>query len=133
MSGDFSVTNGDMRLRVHGLTKTIRALEAAGTASSEMRDLMHDIGMIVVRDARNRVPAESGALRKSIRAGRGKTKAVVRAGNKRTPYGPIIHYGARDRGITGVPYVVAALQAQRSTIFSRLDDGISDLLNRAGL
>lgn len=133
MSGDFSVTNGDIRLRVKGLTRTVRALEAAGTASGEMRDLMHEIGMIVVRDARSRVPTDSGALRKTIRAGRGKTKAVVRAGTPRTLYAPVIHYGNRAQSIDSQPFVVDALRAQRSAIFARLDDGIAQLLTTAGL
>lgn len=133
MSEDFSATNGMIQLQVRGLRKTVRALEAAGTASTEMSSLMHELGMIVVHEARNRVPADSGDLRKTIRAGRGKTKAVVRAGTPRTPYGPVIHYGSYTRNIAPQPFVVEALAAKRSQVFGRLDQGIADLLDKAGL
>lgn len=94
---------------------------------------MHQLGMIVVEDARGRVPVEAGALRRSIRAGRGKTKAVVRAGTKAIPYAGVIHYGWYDHGIEGVPFLRDALRAQRSTVFNQLDQGIGDLLKKAGL
>lgn len=132
-SGDFDVNAGGLRIRVEGLNKTIRALEAAGTASTEMRDLMHKLGMIVVSDARGRVPVEDGTLRRSIRAGRGKTKAVVRAGSRSIPYGGVIHYGWAAHGITGRPFLKDALNARRSAVFNELDKGIGDLLAKAGL
>lgn len=130
---DFTLNSGGLRIRVEGLTKTVRALEKAGTDAGEMRDLMHAIGMTVVQDARSRVPAESGALKRTIRAGRGKTKAVVRAGTKAVPYGGVIHYGWRQHGIQEQPFLKNALIAQRGTVLNQLDDGISALLKNAGL
>lgn len=130
---DFDINTGGIRLRVEGLTKTVRALEAAGTASEEMRDLMHKLGMIVVSEARGRVPAESGSLRASIRAGRGKTKAVVRAGSRAVPYAGVIHHGWYAHGIEAAPFLKDALIAKRSSVFNELDQGIGDLLTKAGL
>lgn len=133
MSGDFEFTSGDIRFRVEGLSKTLRALEAAGSASEEMRNLMHTIGMIVVDAGRPNAPVLSGALASTARAGRGKTKAVVRAGGARTPYAGVIHYGWPKRGIRPQPFLVDALQATRGAIFAELDEGIADLLKQSAL
>lgn len=133
MPGDFDMANGDVRIRVEGLNKTIRALESSGIAAGEMRDLMHSIGLIVVRDAKSRVPQDSGKLARTIRAGRGKTKAVVRAGTNAVTYAKTIHYGSHNRNIAKHPFLKDALHAQRGTIFNTLDKGIADLLTKAGL
>lgn len=134
MGGDFEVTNGDITLRVEGLSKTLRALSAAGAASEEMRALMHSLGMVVVNAATPKAPVKSGLLASTARAGKGKTKAVVRAGGARTPYAGRVHYGdPHAGGIAPHPFLVDALQATRGTIFRELDQGIADLLKKANL
>nr|BFF13501.1 hypothetical protein GCM10025699_48040 [Microbacterium flavescens] len=65
-------------VKVEGLNKTIRALRQSGADMQDMKDLMHEIGTLIVNAAQP--PVKSGALAGSIRAGRGATKAVVRAG-----------------------------------------------------
>lgn len=129
---DIDYSTGDVRIRVEGLAKTLKALSAAGTASEEMRDLMHSIGNIVVSAAHPPV-GPTGRLAGSVRAGRGKTKAVVRAGGARVPYAGVIHYGWPARGISPQPFLVSALYATRSSVFGALDAGISDLLKQAQL
>ena len=131
MGGDFEVTNGDITLRVEGLSKTLRALSAAGAASEEMRDLMHSLGMVVVNAAVPKAPVKSGRLADSVRAGKGKTKAVVRAGGARVPYAGRVHYGdPHAGGIAPHEFLVDALRATRNSIFSELDQGIADLLRK---
>jgi len=127
-AGDLDVTSGPVRLRVEGLGKTLRALSAAGADAEDMRDLMHKLGLVVVEAARPRTPARSGALEGTIRAGRGKTKAVVRAGTARVPYAGVIHYGWPAHNIAPHPYLTDALDASRGEVLSDLDDGITQLL-----
>lgn len=126
MSDAFEVTSGPGRVRIEGLRKAIRSLEAAGADAQDMRDLMHAIGGIVVESASP--PEVSGALAGTIRAGRGKTKAVVRAGGARAPYAGVVHYGWPARGIAPQPFLTDALQRKRGEIFRTLDRGIADLL-----
>lgn len=125
---DLSYESGGVRVRVDGLRATIRRLNKAGTDAAEMRDLMHALGSIVV-DAAD-APNESGTLAGTVRAGRGKTKAVVRAGGARAPYAGVIHYGWPERGIQPRPFLTDALKAQHAAIFDALERGISDLLAR---
>ncbi|SNS41628.1 Bacteriophage HK97-gp10, putative tail-component [Micrococcales bacterium KH10] len=125
MATDFDVAAGDVRLRVTGLRKTLRALEAAGADAEDLKGLMHRIGMTVVADAKGRVPVKTGRLRDSIRAGRGKTKSVVYAGGRRALYAPYVHYGIDQ---PKVPYLADAIAAKRATILQQLDDGIAALL-----
>ncbi|MFJ2544394.1 hypothetical protein [Microbacterium sp. NPDC087589] len=114
------------RIRVEGLRKTIRALDQAGVDVQDMRDLMHSIGMLVVTAATP--PRASGALAGTLRAGRGKTKAVVRAGGARAPYAGVIHYGWPARGIAARPFLTDALSRKRSDVFRALDQGVSQIL-----
>ncbi|MST49496.1 hypothetical protein [Mobiluncus porci] len=91
-----------------------------------MPNLMHDIGMIAVNAARP--PVKTGRLEASMRAGRGKTKAVVRAGRAKVPYAPMIHYGWPKRGIKARPYLTEAIRAQEPAIIARLEQGIHEIV-----
>lgn len=131
MSDSFEITNGPGRIRVEGLRTAQRQLAAAGASADDLKDLMQSIGSIVVGAANP--PSRSGQLASTIRAGRGKTKAVVRAGGAKAPYAGVIHYGWPARGIPARPFLTDALQANRSRIFEQLDRGIADLLKQHDL
>lgn len=131
MADDFEITNGDVRLRVSGLRTAVRNLERAGADTQDMRQLIYTVGMVVVRAAS--APVRSGKLEGTIRAGRGKTKAVVRAGGARAPYAGVIHYGWPARGISPQPFLVDALQAQRNNVLQTLDTGIEEILRKNNL
>jgi hypothetical protein len=122
---------GDGRVRVKGLSKTVRQLSKAGADADDLKDLMHSIGMLVVDAARP--PEVTGALAGTIRAGRGKTKAVVRAGGPKAPYAGVIEYGDRARGKPQESYLNSALNAERQPIFHTLEEGIQALLKKNDL
>lgn len=128
---DFEIASGGGRVRVEGLSKTVRALGAAGADAAELKDLMFEIGSLVV--AASDAPELSGSLDATVRAGRGKTKAVVRAGGARAPYAGVIHYGWPERGIEPRPFLLDAMQEQRPEILSTLDEGLDELLRRHNL
>lgn len=128
---DFEVTAGDARVRVEGLGRTLRAMAKAGADATEMRDLMHTLGLLVVTAANP--PRETGNLAGTLRAGRGKTKAVVRAGGARAPYAGPVHYGWPARNIPANPFLTDALQRTRPQLLATLDKGLTDLLRRADL
>ena len=129
LDGEFG--SGAGRVRIEGLAKTVRALEKAGADSQDMKDLMHALGMFVVNAAD--APVLSGTLQGTIRAGRGKTKAVVRAGGARAPYAGVIHYGWPARNIQPTNFLSEALQRERGDILSALDDGLADILRKNDL
>lgn len=126
MADSFEVANGDGTLRVVGMRKTLGALEKAGADAGDMRELMQAIGNIVARAAD--APSRTGRLADTIRAGRGKTKAVVRAGGAKAPYAGVTHYGSPHTGQAAQPFLTDALRAKRSEVFRTLDGGIAEIL-----
>lgn len=129
LDGEFG--SGSGRVRVGGLAKTVRALERAGADAQDMKALMHKLGMLVVNAAQP--PSASGRLAATVRAGRGKTKAVVRAGGARAPYAGVIHYGWPARNIAPQPFLTNALQGKRGDVLQALDNGLGDILRKADL
>lgn len=131
MSDAFEIPGKPVSFRVEGLRKTIRDLERAGAQTQDMRELMHSLGSIVVRAAD--APVLTGRLASTIRAGKGKTKAVVRAGGARARYAGVRHYGWPARNIEPARFLVEALQETREQVFDELDQGIAAILQRNGL
>lgn len=140
---DLNLAMDGMRVQVRGLDDTLKAIRRAGEGSEDMRELMHSIGSVVAGTARTLAPVgASGRLSGSIRAGRGKTKAVVRAGGARAPYSGVRHYGAPlgatdvlGRVINADPslFLVQAIDQNRTRVASMVEQGISDLLRKHAL
>lgn len=131
MSDTFEIANGPVRIRVTGLRNTIRDLERAGADTQDMKELIHGLGMIIVKAANP--PQITGKLRDTIRAGKGKTKAVVRAGGARAPYAGVIHYGWPARNISPAPFLLNALREERSDVLKALEDGLADIMKKRNL
>lgn len=120
-----------LRVEVKGLTETLKALNMAGADAQDMRDLMHSTGNIIAKAAIPLAPVKSGSLASSIRAGRGKTKAVIRAGtNVRTPYAGVVHYGNPHRGSRSSMFLVRAFEAKRGEALTHIEQGLKDLLRK---
>lgn len=130
---DVSAEFRGVTLKTEGLARASRALAKAGDYAEDQRDLMHSIGQLVVNEAKTLAPVRSGAMRDAIRAGRGKTKAVIRAGFRRVPYAPVIHYGWADHNIEPQPYMLQALANKRDEAFRMYENGMQQLLFKAGL
>lgn len=118
-------------LRVTGLGDVVRALKKAGVDATDLRDVIYDVGMIVVNATSMRV--KSGAMQATLRAGRGKQKAVVRAGGGAVPYAAVQEYGYSASNISGSFAMNEARAAEMGAITDRLESGIEDVLRRAGL
>ncbi|RZU66750.1 hypothetical protein EV379_3116 [Microterricola gilva] len=117
---------------VEGVAEVSRRLRAAGSDLSEMSELMHRLGNIVIANAR--VPAKSGSLASTLRAGKGKTKAVVRAGYRnRGAHAGVVHYGDPHRGTRPQPFLTDALKRSQGRIVSELSAGITTILHNNGL
>lgn len=118
-------------VRVTGLGDVARALKRAGVDATDLREVVHDVGMIVVRAAE--MPVLSGRLRDSLRAGRGKQKAVVRAGGGSIRYAGVQEYGWPARNIPATGAINRARDENRAEIVDRFETGIQEVLHRAGL
>lgn len=126
MSDVIEYRDGGVRVRVTGLGAVTRKLSRAGAKAEDMRSLMHHLGTIVV-DAAN-APVRTGNTASTLRAGRGKTKAVVRAGGARAPGAGVVHYGWPARNVRSQPFLTDALQSRHAAIFAALESGINQLL-----
>lgn len=123
---DFTIADGTMNVKITGLRETLRSMEKAGTGAQDLKDLMTSLSAIVISAAQP--PRDSGQLSATVRPGRGKTKAVIRAGGARTPYAGVVHYGWPARGIAAQPFLADAITRTRPQILAQLDKGLQDLL-----
>jgi len=116
-------------IRIDGLRELNAKLRAAGDESADLPDLMFRLGSIVIANAR--VPAKSGELAGTLRAGRGRTKAVVRAGYaKRGAHAGVVHYGNPHTGSRAQPFLVDALRRAQTQLVSELQTGIDQLMRK---
>ncbi|PDQ34131.1 MAG: hypothetical protein B5766_12935 [Candidatus Lumbricidophila eiseniae] len=112
---------------VEGITQLNRRLRAAGSDLSQMSELMHRVGTIVIQNAHP--PRDTGALAGTLRAGRGTTKAVVRAGYKhRGKHAGVIHYGDPHRGRRAQPFLTDALTRSRTQVIREITRGIDTIM-----
>lgn len=119
-------------IRIEGLQEVLKALRAAGDDLQDMSALNHRLGNIVIANAR--VPRDSGEVAGTLRAGKGKTKAVVRAGYaSRGRYAGVLHYGDPHRGHRPQPFLTDALRRSQATVLAELTKGIDAMLTKNGL
>lgn len=99
-------------------------------AKDDIKRLNLDAAKMVEREAKDRVPVQSGKLQQSIRSSGQVGKGVVRVGNARVPYAMPIHWGWATRPrkkwgtpgrvgggpIAGNPFLTDALDAKRPEI-----------------
>lgn len=75
----------------------------------------------------------SGRLVKSVRQGKAKSFAVVRAGSKSVPYAGVQNYGWDARNIRPVYFLNDALEANRDTAVREVHTEIETIARRVGL
>ena len=116
-------------IRVEGLRELNAKLRAAGDESADLPDLMQRLGQIVISNARP--PRITDELAGTLRAGRGRTKAVVRAGYaKRGAHAGVVHYGNPHTGTRAQPFLVDALRRAQTQLVSELATGIDALMRK---
>lgn len=116
-------------IRIDGLRELNAKLRAAGDESDDLPDLMQQLGQIVIGNARP--PAITRELADTLRAGRGRTKAVVRAGyRKRGAHAGVVHYGNPHRNTRAQPFLVDALRRSETQLVTTLATGIDALMRK---
>ena len=133
MSADLAITSGDVRVRVTGIKQLALKMRKAGADLTQMNTIMHTLGEIVVHAAVPLTPYRTGRLAGTVRAGAGRTKAVIRAGGAATPYAGVIHYGWPARNIEPQPYLTDARGRTRPTVLAEFDRAVSQLIKQNNL
>jgi len=124
--------SGPSGARVTGLRQTTRALERLGVETAELKDAMQHIGNKAVDDAKALAPVgKTSALVNSIRAGRAKAKATVRAGSKKTYYASFQEWGTKQ--ITAKEFVTKAVTGNRDYAVQEIQSQLSKIIRRNNL
>ncbi len=140
MSGidDIDFSSGGFTLRVEGLRKFARDMNAAGVDAEDIKDVMWSAGNIVARRATWLAPNRTGKLRNDMRVSRAKTKASVKVGGARVPYARFVYFGKYNESKGGLyqkdnPFIYEALSQTRGEVLRTIEDGIEDILVRNDL
>lgn len=89
-------------IRVDGLRETLRDLQRLGVSADDLKDAFGEIAEDVADESGRRVIRRTGTLAGTIRPGRSKNKAIVRAGSAAVPYAGVINYARPgDAFLTG--------------------------------
>lgn len=120
-------------VRVYGAEKTAKAFRELGLKVRDLSDAWDRIGAQVRRDAIPLTPVLSGRLVNTIRQGKTKTQAVVRAGNNTSVvYAGVQNYGGYNN-IEAKHFLNRALVSNKDFAEREVRNEIQRLINRVGL
>lgn len=122
-----------MSVRIEGLNKMVRDLQALGLELDDLKDAFAGVAADGARLAAAFAPRRSGALAASVRGNRAKSKAVVAAGKARVPYAAVINYGWRKRRIGASRFMQRADEAMQPRALAELDRAIEQRIKAKGL
>lgn len=138
-----------VELQVEGLREVARALKGLdGDVRRELPRELKKVAVIVADDAQNRVPVDSGAARKSIRARATAQQAAVVGGKKTVPYYGWLDFGSRTpvkgqgrwqgpwqnsgRGPSRGRFIYPAIDANWRRIVKAAGDAVDNARRKAG-
>lgn len=120
-------------VRVEGLNRLVRDLQALGLDVEDLKEIFSEIANEGARLASTFAPKRTGALAASVRGNRSKNKAVVAAGRARVPYAGPINYGWPRRNIAASLFMQRADEVMRTRAVEMLDDGVKRKIRERGL
>lgn len=122
-----------MAVRVEGLNRLLRDLQAFGTDVEELKDGMSAIAQEGAHVMAGFTPRKSGALHATVRGNRAKARAVVTAGRARVPYAGPINYGWKKRNIRPANFTGKTDEVMNVKAPQMLEASISNLIEKRNL
>lgn len=129
-----------VRIRVSGVAAVVSTLTRFGQKTGDLKRAFEKISARIKQDAIPLTPHATGRLAASIRQGKGKNRATVRAGgNSRMSHGggvyaPIAHYGTYTHESKGRrPFLTTALNMNRGYAKDQIEDEINSIISNMGL
>jgi hypothetical protein len=133
----------NLKIEVEGLAQLSRGLKAVDAAApKELRVALNSAAQLLIDHVRPKIPAVTGAARRSLVARSTRTAARVAVGGKRAPWFPWLDFGGQGR-VAGRPaprpflkegrYVYPTLREIRPKIEAQLQDAITTVIRNAGL
>lgn len=123
-----------------GLSRGLRAVDS--DAPKELRLVFNDSADLLVDRTRPKIPVRTGRSRASLKARSTRTAARVAVGGTRAPWYPWLDFGGQGR-VKGRPaarpfvaegrYFYPTLREIRPELEQRLQEGITNVIERAGL
>lgn len=98
-------------VKVSGAKQLRSTLKRAGADMKDLSKLNRAAANTVVPEAKKLVPTgdpRNGHIKTTIRGGGTQREAVIRAGDKKRPYGGPLHWGWPARGIKAQPFLAIA-------------------------
>jgi phage gpG-like protein len=99
---------GATTVRVEGAKELRATMKRAGSDLADFAAANAEAGSIVVAEAPGWIHSQSGALAGSIRAGKAKTNATIRAGGAKVRYAGVHEWGWPARHIPPRPFLTTA-------------------------
>lgn len=133
----------DAKIHIEGLAQLNRGLRRLGAdAPKGLRLAQNEAADTLIDHTRPKIPAVSGAARRSLVARSTRTSARVAVGGKRAPWFPWLDFGGEGRR-PGRPakraflkegrYVYPTLREVRPQIEEQLQDALTAVIRGAGL
>lgn len=133
----------DLKVEVGGLAQLSRALKRVDSeAPKQLRLGLNDAAQLLIDRTKPKIPAVTGAARRSMVARSTRTSARIAVGGRKAPYFPWLDFGGEGR-VKGRPakrqffkegrYVYPTLREIRPQIEQKLQDSITAVINSAGL
>jgi HK97 gp10 family phage protein len=117
-------------IEVKGASQLARTLRKAGADAKDLKDVNRKAADVVVPVAKSEVPARSGRLEGSIRAGATQKAGVIRAGRKAVPYAGPIHWGWPGHHIKSHPFLADAAKTTEPKWVNLYEEEMKKLLEQ---
>lgn len=140
-----SPDGGIVKIEFEGMRELRRSLKGIGKeAQKQLRLLQNDAAMIVVADAKPRVPlgpGDKGHARDSIKAQSTQSATRITAGGNKYPYYPWLDFGGKvgpNRSVSRPflsdgRYIWHSYATKRTEVLAELEKGLSQLIKDVGL
>ncbi|WP_372733613.1 hypothetical protein [Nocardioides sp.] len=120
-------------LRVDGLSRVVRDLQAIGVDAEDLRRAFSSIASEGASLVSSLAPRRTGRLARDTRGNRAKNRAVVTVGRASIPYAGPINYGWPARNITAAGFLQKADQSWQPYALRRLEQELNTIIRRKGL
>lgn len=120
-------------IRIEGLAKVVRDLQALGLEVSDLKEAFGSIASQGAELASGFAPRSSGRLAGNVRGNKAKNKAVISVGGASVPYAGPINYGWRTRNIAPAGFMQKADEAMQPKAAQQLEEAINHAIRRKNL
>lgn len=120
-------------VRVEGAQKLRRTLKKAGVDMKDLTRLNKEAANTVVPVAKALAPVgdpRNGHIKTTVRAGATQRAGIIRAGDKKRPYGGPIHWGWPARGIKAEPWIAIAAKQTENQWTDVYWDGLMKVIDQ---